>query len=813
MLRVAAFMLLVLGVAVGAQDNPQADPQSETDDLLNEGVILYRQGHLDKAYEAFEKAIQKKPNSDKVYAWLKRTGEDIIYGMINEPDRKLQDLGRRLLNLARASENFGVDAQKIKDMLNHLKPQEPFDVQRIAHYHLVVYGPYAAQYLVPILNDPAQDVLRARVMLVLKEIGTPITLAVCEALESERENFKMMRQNACVVLGNIGDERAVPALKRCYEDANEYPEVKREAHIALAKLTNKKDDKDWKKATEYYYELAQKYYYTHPDVIRSWERSFKYWKWDEQNQVLTQRRVPQYAYNEQLCEEALYDLLELDSDFAGAWSLLAMAFSAQVIEAEAAIKASEEAKALEELSEEDLADLKERMTMVERCNVLNEMIAPQYTYEAIERTMKDGSPLVCQHLIDIIKKKGKVEDLPPPVETAVEKPEGEEEKKEDGMPRQRAKETYIGYPLVDALAYFDKRVRYTAAEAMLVVAPRDKRLGWELVIPNLSDALGESGVRVALIIYDVRTEEDHAIMNRMKKTFEKINVFPMFARSAGEGLIKARDFPTEDVIFIQNKVASQLYVREEVGGKKLVEESVFDTLRDDVRTRNIPKYIIADNDEEAKKAEEIYKSHIQYVVMNDADHLLLERHLNETLEFERAKKDAKSRADEMARRAAEALRDADSDTVCYPMADAVPALIKACSPEVRREKFIRVPAVTALGHIGDTRAVDVGVKIVNDKPEDEEAIKFESEVRFQAAKALSRIFWRNKYTPSEEIVETLRKWLDDGEYRIEEAVGEAFGNANLVNQRRTVLENLKRNSSFRGRLGKTVEDIEKDGKD
>lgn len=775
---------------------------NETRELLNQGLELYKRGKIDEAYETFEKAIQKTPQHELVFAWLERTGKEIIFSMLNDGDRRIQDLGRRLLELSKPSIAFRPVAAEIKKNLERLAQKE-WDVQQAAMFHLVHFGPYAVKYLVPVLNNAAEDRLRARVMLSLRLIGSEATLGVVEALNAPRDDYKLMRQEACIVLGNIQDERAIPALKARFEDANEFPEVKREAHIALAKLTGKVSDAEWKKAVDYYYELGQKYYYGHPDVIRGWERSFLFWKWDDENKVLTERRVPQFAYNEQLAEEALFDLLGLDPDYEPAWSLLMMTYAAEVIEAGASIRAAEEAKVLEEIKEEEVAEMKGLLGAYERLNVLAEMVGVKYVYHGVERSMKDGTPLVGRVLIDVAKQKGKAEDLPPPVDTGVT---GGEERKPEEIGEPTAKEQFIGYPLVDGLTYFDKRIRYAAAEAILHIAPRDKRLGWELVIPNLADALGESGIRVVLVIYDVKTEDDYKVINKLRKTLEQINVFPVIAKSAGEGLIRARDFPTEDLIMIQYKIANMVYVREAVGHKPhLVEDTVMDTLRDDVRTKHIPKYIIADVNEEVEKAEKIYQSHAVKVVMKDVDHVQMEKNLLETLSFDRAKNDAKSRADEMAMRSAIALRDLAVDTTIYPYRDAVPALIGAVRPDLnRRIPAVRIPAIQALGYFGDTRAVDVLVKIVDDK----QGIEQEKEIRHASAKSLSQIFWRNKYTPSETDLMTLAKWLDDTDYDIELQVGEALGNANLVNHKRLMLEVLKRKSSFRSRLGQTKEEIE-----
>lgn len=790
------------------------DPQDDVRKILDNALELYKQGKKKEAYDEFEKAIQKRPSESTAFAWLDRVGQEIVFDMINSGDRELQDMGRRLINLAKpARQAIVVKAEVIKEMIRNLGPDQEWSVQRAAHFRLVVYGPWALPYLVPFLNEAAEDTLKSRVMLVLKEIGPEISLGVAECLDADKEKFKLMRQNACVVLGNIGDERAIPALKRAFEDPNELPEVKEEAHIALQKLTGVRSPASWKKATDYYYNLAWNFFRRHPDVIRSWERSFLFWKWDSDNQVLTTRQVPHFALNEQLAEEALYDLLSLDPDYPGAWGLLAMVLVQQAIEAEAAIKAAESAVALEELKQDELDDLKKRMNLVERVNVLAEKIGNRAIYGGIAAAMTEGVPAIAERLIDIAMRKGRAEELPPAEET---KPKEGGDEEDGNRPKPPPKEAFAGYPLVDALTYHDKRVRFRAAEAILKIAPRERRLGWQLVVPNLAEALALTSMNIGLVIYDTRTEADAAVVNRIRDTFHKAGVYMLLGKSKDEGILQALTYPGEDAIFIQYKVAQQLHVREEVSGKKLVEQSVFDFLRDDVRTRHIPKFILCDNDEELKKAEEIFAQHIVRAIPTAMDDISLKRYMEEMKEkMGYEARDAKARADEISRRAAEALAGIDVETTAYPVAGAVPALVTCISPELKRDRSVRVAACRALGVIGDTRGIDACIRILGfgtgEKPADEENVKFEKPVRWEAAKALSRIFWRNRFEPKEEQIDLIKPWLNDGDYDIELAVGEALGNAVLNNKQRLDLEMFKRKATFNDRRGVTKEEAEQQG--
>ncbi|HYE97936.1 MAG TPA: HEAT repeat domain-containing protein, partial [Planctomycetota bacterium] len=582
-------------------------------------------------------------------------------------------------------------------------------------------------------------------------------------------------------------------------------------------------------ATDYYYELAMKYYYGHSSVLFSWQRHYLIWKWDAEKDVLTERKVARFAYNEQLAEEALFDLLTLDPNYKDAatgqtaWSLKACVHFAQAIEAEAAVDSALDAVKTLEMNKEELVKLlketegiiddagiaglkgqiegaggemdvvkvvtdhfrKLKAAKVLRANVIAQVPGKAAIYEALSRSLQDGNYLVAKAAIETIREMGRAEDLPAPPPTPEEiaarergeAPTVEELKKEASGS--------MGYPLVEALANEDKRVRYAAAEAMVALNPQRRKLGMELVMPILIDALGEQGVRVALVIYDVQDDADRNFINTFKKTLQQINVFPVIATSGTEGIIKAKQFPTEDIIIVQRKICSQVYFRETDTSKPVV-ETVFDTLRDDVRTKNVPRIVLGDSPQEIADAQKEYheKGTAYAVIGRDVNKLDLQALLDKAFDLPEAKKDSKDRADEIAKTAAESLASIDPKNTLYPFRDTVEALIKTVNPDPIREDFIRIPAARALGHFGDQRALDVLAKVVDDKDADAERAKTQKGVRLASAKALSEIFRQTGVAPANEVFEALLKSVKDGDYDIEFTCGEALGNATLTNEQR-----------------------------
>jgi HEAT repeat protein len=797
--------------------------------LLGEGTDLYKKGKYPEASSKFEEAFQLKPNSDQVYAFIKRAGEDMIGRMMNDPDRKIQDIARRLMELAKPGEPLREGKAVVLKYIEDLKAED-HAIWRNAFWHLKNFGPWSVRFLMPALADQQQDRYRSRVMLLFTEMGIDCSLAVVEALDSKNP---FVRQNAAIVLGNIKDERAIPALKRVSEDANEPGEVKKFANEALLKIIRGKDAAQWKKSADYYYELATKYYYSHSSVIHAFQRHYLVWKWDVEKDVLTERKVARMAYNEQLAEEALFDLLALDPNYTdkatslSAWSLLACVHFAEALESRAAVEAALQAlrydeidkpglsrllrdiEGLDDASIKDLAgkidgaadvpaveklinEYMAKQAKIIRANVMGELPGKRYIYEALARSLADGNYLVAKACLDTIREMGRPEDLPSPPAPEGSK-EKEEEQKAAGTGSASAVNGTMGYPLIEALTNEDKRVRYAAANAMIAINPQRRKLGMELVIPNLIDALGEQGVRVALVIYDVQDDNDRNFVNGFRKLLTSINVFPVIVNTGSEGVIKAKQFPTEDVVIIQKKICSQVYFKESDTKKEIV-ETVFDTLRDDVRTKSIARIVLGDNAGEVEAANKEYleKGTAQGVIAKEVHKLDLQALFDKIFDSDKAKKDSKDRANDIAKDAAESLSEIDPTNTLYPYRDAVEALIKTVSPEILREDFIRIPAAKALGHFGDQRAVDVLAKVVSDKDADAERAARQKGVRWQCAKSLSQIFKQTGITPATEVFEVLKKATKDGDYDIEFTSAEALGNATLTNPQRLDLSKFRR---------------------
>ncbi len=781
----------------------------QIEELLDKALTRYKEGKYTKwidptdpdkkeqpgAAELFEEALQKKPNIETMIHWINKVGKDVVAGMINTPvdktdpperieaAEKLKGVGHRIFEIVRPTELLETESHVIIKYIQDLAATE-LEVYNLAMFHLRQYGPYAMKFLIPLLNDKSEE-LKARVIYLITQIGRQATLALAEALNSK---VQLIQQNAAVLLGNIKDERAIPALKRLIESKTVPLEIRDIAEKALTKIT-KLDKTEWKTAAEYYLELAKKYYYSHTTVLPLWDRVFLVWKWDPDKDTITERKAPSFAYNEQLAEDALYSALELNPSIAEAWHYLILTSITQVLEGEAALKHAEFSVKHEEITKDQLESLRKKMLGILKIldpttnqplsqpimNITAGLAGRMNMYGALVISLNDRNYDVAKVCLEFCRDMGKAEDIPP-------------------FGERFFKTRYPAYGIVDALSSEDRRVRYVAAEAVLKVSPREKKLGYELVIANLVDAMSEMAFTTGLMIYQEKNEEDTDRINKLKAALYGANVMPTFARDEVEGMVKAHSFPLHDVIFIQYKVASKVRLMLDVRGER--RENVFDSLRDDVRTKHIPKFVICDTEKELVEAKKLFAAHTQNFILFNIDSNTLKGIVDTVFTTAEKKAEFKARAVEMARRAVEAVGNIDPESTVYPYKLCLPTLLKLVDPKNLIDMTVRIPALKALGALATSTIVIDNVQVsvidamlkLSDKSEDQD-------IRLSMIKALGNLFRRENVAPTEDQFKALKGLITDGNYYIEVATAEAVGKLVLTDKQRgevALLKKLKR---------------------
>jgi HEAT repeat protein len=732
--------------------------EDEIHKLLEEGFDAFQRGKYEQAYVKLESALQKDPSPELLYAWIEKIGRDQILKMMWSKNENLRNTALRILEASkpRKTDYIKIEIDKLPKYLEDLRSEDT-NTFYLASFHLTRIGSLAAKDLIRFLAEPGSELVRSRAISVLVKIGREIVPALTQTLKAESE---LLRQNAAITLGHIGDRRAIAALKRIME-RDKSKEVKKVARESLGKILNpiKKELNlaDLKGASHYYIDLAKQYIEHHPSVIPATQRNYLLWEWDTTRQELIQREVPGVVYYELLAQQASLDCLELVEGDQTAWALLVYSTIAQETKASAALAACEEGVRKGLLDPKDAESLKQYVESLDQAKIQVRTAGKSSLYKALDLALQLKQSMVAEQCLDLLREFACARELPPPVGP------------QDITPEIRRK--YFGYPLIKALTYPEKRVRYLAAEVMTRLNPKQKKLGMELVMPNLLDAIREESIRIALIIHPAEKESDQAWINNFKRMLVEMNLHTVVATKGKEGVARSKQYPPKDLIFLYSDLANQTYFIEDLGRGQAV-ETVLDALKSDLRTSGIPIYMICKDQQDLNQQQSIYEGKIQQYILHSIDRDTLSALLKDTFKEDKV---PRIKAEKMARRAIDALTTLSAHNTLYPYLEAARALIEFLNPDVPKDNSLRLPAIQALGQFETPQALGVLTKLLLDPSPD---------IHIASLKAIARIMRASPQTPSRELLDALKKGLKHQDIQVQKLSAEILGHAILAPKQR-----------------------------
>ncbi|MGE0434770.1 MAG: HEAT repeat domain-containing protein [Planctomycetota bacterium] len=494
----------------------------------------------------------------------------------------------------------------------HIAMRDPDSAERLRTMEViaVTFGEFAVPEIHRHYLHCANDELEGRAMFLLTRIGRNSVMPLIELMDSANPRD---RQHAAHVLGDLNDSRAVPVLVEHAKAQWEEENVKRECKIALEAILGPiRNVGDLIDAKKYYYSLSLKYYHQVPELIYGRTDAFVTWRWVPRN--LDQLKegghldfddnIPIWAYMDVQAEEAALDALMLDEKYQEAWDLLLDINARQYIEASA-----REVYAVHD--KEDDPDAAEELdgdtgfgavfNRAHRGRVLVGGGGQLLLYRAIQRALIDRLPEVAVQVIEKLMVVGDARYIP-------------HDEDYDARTGRLNKE---GAPLIEALTYDDKRVRYAAAQALFTLnnnriqyrnpnydpnTPGSSRMigftgfyGIATARNIVIQGLGESAQRTILVISD-----NLDLKNNMRRVLESLGYYAYFAETPADGLQRALTFPADDLIIIDAKIANSpirtwVNRRDSFRNEDFSDfETIFDVLADDFRTRKIPICLMAD---------------------------------------------------------------------------------------------------------------------------------------------------------------------------------------------------------------------------
>ncbi|HQY88538.1 MAG TPA: hypothetical protein PK402_07760, partial [Tepidisphaeraceae bacterium] len=148
-------------------------------------------------------------------------------------------------------------------------------------------------------------------------------------------------------------------------------------------------------------------------------------------------------------------------------------------------------------------------------------------------------------------------------------------------------------PVIQAMSYPDRAVRYEAAIALAEARPTTAYTGSDSVVPLLGEAVSQTGKPTVLMLMDNATA-----INSNKPALEAAGYSVSGASTAGELAVLAGDLPAVDVVVISSKLSAEQI------------DAALSSVKGSLKLRGAAKVVLVDTNasqfEDLKKSDSLY---------------------------------------------------------------------------------------------------------------------------------------------------------------------------------------------------------------
>jgi HEAT repeat protein len=301
-------------------------------------------------------------------------------------------------------------------------------------------GEYAIPFMLDAMADESRGEELGNIIWALPQIGRPAIRPLVAALQTENDGVKTEIIRA---LGKIGYPQSLAYLK-CIIEKDDSIELKGLAAVAIKEIDPAAAQIS---AAELFFRLAEGYYYHSQSLQPAEDADFaNIWFWDSQRQRLAREEVDKAYFNELMSMRSCEWALKADSGFGYAIGLWLAAF----------FKAESTGVEMPSYFEQGHADALVYATTA----------GPEYLQQALARAIKDGNADVALGAVEALTVTAGEKSLLYPLGPA--------------------------QPLLQALSFNDRAVRYSAAIAIALAGPLQNFAESRLVTANLAEALGQT---------------------------------------------------------------------------------------------------------------------------------------------------------------------------------------------------------------------------------------------------------------------------------------------------------------------------------
>ncbi len=386
----------------------------------------------------------------------------------------------------------------IKEQLDRLGVNER--AYGLATTRLRESGELAVPFMIDILRDPSKKAQQPVVRRALRDLGRYALNPLVAA--TEMKDWDTLT-TVVGVLGDLGYDAAAPYVARLIESKETPGAVKAAAAEAFARLSINQSEPA--RASDLFYALAEKFYYDKASISADNRYpSANVWYWEQSG--LVRKEVPPAIFNEimamRACEYALKLGGERSDDALSLW--LASNYKREAELPEGAKDAT-------------------RPENYPPGHYWGVEAGANYLEVALGRAIKDRNSAVAFRAIRSLQ---------------------------EIIGQSNLFAAPAGQPLINAMQFPDRQVRFEAAFGLAAALPQTDFEGSQRVVPLLAEAIGQTGQASVLVVMPT---QDAA--NKLVDTLKSADGYAVAGATSAESAISmANTLPAVDVIVVSDEI-------------------------------------------------------------------------------------------------------------------------------------------------------------------------------------------------------------------------------------------------------------------
>ncbi len=478
--------LLFSGICV-AQDEVQGDLESNWEDFLHYSMI----GRIEMARGYAENILNSDPDPLKLLGFVEENprGYELLLRM-NSTSEQLGEVSGALIDLIEEGRYIRrTDPSIIREQISRLS--STIRGRIAAEERLANAGEYSIPFIVEALLDESRKREYANIANAIPKIGRHAIRPLAAALEMEDVGIESILIKA---MGQTGYPQSLAYLKYIVENSDS-AELSSTAESAIKSISRDALDLP---ASELFYQLAERYYYHNESLAPMVGYDFaNIWFWDSDEKRLVREQVDLAVFNELMAMRCCEWALRADSSAGKAIGLWIASF----------FKA--ESAGLEQ-PDYFISGHADAMTYAVTAGA-------EYLHQALERALNDENDYVALMVVEALSANAGEKSLLYRLGTE--------------------------QPLVKALDYKDRSVRYSAAIAIGGALPNEQFVGSKLIVENLSSAVSRDGLSdLGQDAIDIYARRSLNVMLELAITKNKVVDLRMALDSLVSGSRDERDF-------------------------------------------------------------------------------------------------------------------------------------------------------------------------------------------------------------------------------------------------------------------------------